>query len=898
MQHGLMSVRARFLAESSSPSPSPSPSASASLSPSSSVSASASRSASPSSSVSRSPSPSPGGGASHPRLMMTVAGASPTVAELKTRYASGGAQYGDFQAFVNVYCRTVANGGVFDAFPTNWGAGCYIYGFILATYQVPTITYGVTDTQMATALVGFIDAAIANAENAGETHRLTALAVAYDWGFNYLTNEKKQEIVNVMQTLADEYDVSAYSPLGHVSGRAAMLYAFLGEVWRDDSDAINPGDLTDADNRIGLQVSHVTHAQTGTQAWLNYCSGVTGSYPEGYQYFHSEDKQGHAHMDFLFWEAKRTIYDDSSVWATGANKVHEYAPLYMAHMFAPYKLNWSQPGVAFVFLKGPSSTTRTSGVGPAGSPDSSQQTLALLPNYARVFASSNANMAALAKWLFVNAFYDPGIAIDTGATSAKWTTLSRFIGYNTVTPQSPSALGLPLSIHMPAGTVVMRNAWTFGFTGGTASRVEFVAEPFKWTCKGFGQAPQGSYALDRNGPIVVQPGGGAHGANELGWCGNTVTFHKPGDTNPGGLTVEYWNTGGARMGKTFPNSPLSLGDLVPGSKFDLGGVSRVDLFLGAATQYFGATYANVTNAYNGPTTHAFDTANLSVCENYEREFVWFPPDTPGVDPDFVVVFSRTRSTGLDVEQRSQFYPANNDDGSSAFTISGHSSKPDDCLRDGVTTQRWLGSGGSVVGTLSYTAQRSLSAKAFWSPILPASLQVIERGSASRRWERPNGVPFDTQSHDQGGPMFEGNRHFELLPQTTAQIMNFLEVWELTETSASVRTPLAAPSNLLNVVGVRIERATGNKKAVLFKDSPGTLTSGRARFVAQGTYDLLITGWTASGAIAFTKGLNIGTITNVYTGSTSVYAANANGRVWVRFTVSASEDTANNDLSFS
>lgn len=841
----------------------------------------------------------------HPRMFMTVSGASPTVATLKTRYGSGGPQNAEFQAFIDVFCKTAANGGVFGHADFSGAAidAAWIYAFILATWGATGINYRDATTVNTTALLNeFIDDLLTIGGGQEVSHG-TALGVCYDWAHDYLSEARLQAIVNALQVVADEYGAGGYSPLGHVSGRTSTLYTWLGEVWQDVSgsdDFLVAGDITDATTRIALQGTHITSATTGTQAWLNQIAGVQGSYAEGMGYLHSENKQGYAHMDFVYWESRRTKYA-VDVWATGNNAQHEYLPLWMAHMLAPYKQSGGD--VLFRILKGPSTEDRPSGVGPSGSPDTSQQTQVFLPNYARVFATSNPTMAALAQWIAEELYWPDGkVSINTGVTTARWALMTNFLGYNTVSPSSPSSLGLALSIQFTEGFVVMRNAWTFGSTGGTASRIEVVAQPYKWTAKGFGQAAQGSYALHRNGPIVVQPGGGPHGAAEMGWCGNTVTFHKPADTNAGSLGPLAWNTGGSRASDTFGGSPTSLASLTASSKYDLGGFKsasgqRVELYLGSSTQLYGATYADLTRAYCGPDTNTFDTENEEVCENYERHTTWFPPDTPGSDPDFFVVCDRTRSTGTSVEQRNPFYPASNTDGTSTITVSGSSSNPSDITRDSTTSQRWLGTANTMFATLAYTTQLTLSAKAFYTPIFPTSCQIIERGSGSRRWEGPDGVPFFTQSYGAGGPLFEGNRHFELLPQTTAQTMNFLYVWELCETGGS-RTTLV-PITDTNVIGVRIDRASGNRKAVIHKDSTGTLTTGQFELTVAATYDVLIKDVAASTAMTFVKGSNITSVTHIATSDTDLtYTTNAQRSIWLRVVVGSSGSGASNRISFS
>ena len=97
---------------------------------------------------------------------------------------------------------------------------------------------------------------------------------------------------------------------------------------------------------------------TGTQAMLNR-SGADGGYAEGLGYWMSEFLQSIGFVDFWYHDAYALQTGDQSVWATGANTTHEYLPLWMTHLIAPYQPVPASNYRTYLLLKGPQSSDTT-----------------------------------------------------------------------------------------------------------------------------------------------------------------------------------------------------------------------------------------------------------------------------------------------------------------------------------------------------------------------------------------------------------------------------------------------------------------------------------------------------------------------------------------------------------
>lgn len=854
----------------------------------------------------------------HPRFFVTASGVSPTLAEKQAELA--GSLAGPFQAFVNYFCKNEANGGVLDTTATD-GYGpedALIYAFLLMTYPVGgSITYGDVSAvgQLSAVALAHYDVQVAGIPGDNTPERAIRTSWVYDWIYDYLSSARKQAFVTAYRNLVNT--TFSAGILHHVGARQANWYVMGGYAWDGDT-GIGAGDLTDATTRKAARSTYIT-GNGGTQTALNL---LNGAYNEGYGYFMSEWQQGLGFIDWAAHDCYRSAASVTGEFNAGNLKAHEYFPLWTAHMLAPYRASIS--GFPYyVLLKGPQ-TVETLADATTGSPDTTQNTNAYLKLLGRAYASVNATQAALGQWLMQNVTgWTDGLVPAPPAVSSqtyrRWALFTNFIGNNSVSATSPAGLNLdPFKHFDPLGDVCIRDSWTFD---GTSSLVKFVARPYYYSTNQYDNATPGHFSIHRRGPLVIEPGNGAHGEyQENGWGGNTIIFPKPAETRSGRT---YWDKGGMRP----PSNVTPVTDataLFPNSTWDIGGLKtgtgRVDLTDGTAAHVYSYLYADLTRAYNSDTVA--DSENSSKISNFERQFVRFPPTIPGNTPGYTVIYDRTTTTSTAVEQRWLLHPAAHmTNTTKTMAISAYDSLvANGTTRNSIQSDHYLGTGGTVIGTISYSGNNGLSAKAYWSPLLPASCKIIERGGPngsnqsyrvdSHEWEDPYGVQagtFDTDTVGGHGfysssgtnlPPWQGSYRYELLAQTTTQVQPFLNVIEDVETSASSRTSLVTISGT-NTTGVQI----GTQWAVIFKTTTGTLSSGDFQLTLAGTFDVLLTDVPASTALTFVKGgggsSNITSITHIATSDTDLtYTSTSTRTIWLRIVVSTNGTGTNNTVSFS
>lgn len=855
----------------------------------------------------------------HPRLMITLSGLSPTVSELQTRLGTGGPQATLFQGFLNIYCNTVAHGGNLNTSPPDDDMAIWIYGFILTTYPVTGANYNdcINDTGLRTRFITSFDTIISGG-GCGCTRDVTTIAIAYDWGNNYLTGtrggasvDRKHEAVAFIQANATDPGNSV-NLWGHSdnAARGKLLYTWAGYVYSGDGI-----DDADATARIAKRSTYYI-SNTGVQTAGNLTSGIYGSYPEGLGYWMSEWQQGIGWMQFLYADSYRTSQSSTTPFTSGVNKFLEYFPTYMVWQFSPYIPNdASGCGTCIRFIKTPESDDRGSDI---TFPDTTQQYASLLPNFVRAYASTNSIQASLAKWIYTNLFWASGyVTQTTSVVSARWALMANYLGYNTVTAVSPASLNMNLANQFDEGYVIIKDNWVFD---GTSSWVRFTAEPYDWGATlGFGQTCTGGFDIHRRGPLAITPGAGAHSIiQESGWGCNTIIFPKPTETRSG---RSYWDKGGMRPQTNF-STTNNLSSLVVGSQWDIGGLksntSRVDLTPGthsspSTTHSYSYVYTDLSRAYNG--TQNIDGENSSKISNFERQVVRFPPTTPGITPGFTITYDRVTTTGTDVEPRYQMWPAaNTTNTTKTMTINGATST-DTVTRNGIASTRYIGTCGTMTGTIAYTGVWSMSAKAFWTPLLPSSCYIIERGGPntmgqmgqtdSHEMEDPYGYQGGCWQSETAGSCgslsssgdrpFEGSYRYELLHQVTSTnepFLNVIEDVEYATVSASAKITLSGT----NTTGVRIDAAS--PRCSIFKTTSGSLTTGDFELAGAATYDCLISDLPASTSITFTKGSNIGTVTLISSGSTSLtYTSTAQGTLWFRIVVSGAGTGVSNRISW-
>lgn len=840
----------------------------------------------------------PVGSTSHPSLLITASGASPTVPELQARLASTGVQSTLFQKYVDIFCSKSSNGGYLDnPLSMNVDDGLPHYAFLIATYPVPGVNYRDVSTlaDLDTPFFTMFDSVDAGNSTSGYgSPRWAAFAMAYDWGFSRLNSTRKQAAVTYLKKATD--DLSA-GPLHHRRAVEALQYHFAGYVF--DGDGIDDSTAT---SRIALRASHVTANGTGIRTAQSFVAGTVGGEASGVGYWLTQ-LDWHGMGQLMYADAYRTKTGDASGFATGVESAFEYYAQWIAYLLAPYKITYGGGGdIRYVIKKSPQTqeifTDATNG-------DFTSTFIApYLMNIARVYASTNSTQAALAKWLLETLFTTSGL-IFQGAGDPRtehFALWGNYLGYNTVTSQSPSALNLPIAKHFnPFGLVVIRDGWAFD---GSNSVVQFIAAPYMWTVNNFGQTWTGGFSVDRRGPLVIFPGGGAHSPlQESGYGGATVIFPKPAETG-GGLT--NWDKGGARVPGNF-STPFGSSCWSTGTQWDIGGLKpdtgKVDLTDGTSTHAYSYIYADLSRAYNGPQNQ--DNENSSKVLNFERQLVRIPPASVGVSPGYTIIYDRTNTVSSAVEQRWLLYPAASTTiGAKTMTIS-NSSATGTTTRNSVVSTNYDGTGGTIGGTISYTNVLGVSAKGFWTPLLPANCRIIERGgpnssgegwnATSQEWEDPYGVPGgDVPSlESEQARMFAGAYRYELLARDTSTNTAFLNVIEDVETSASARSTCETLIGSVTT-GVRVSTAV----VAIFKTSTGTMSSGSFVVGTSGTYDVLVANLSSNHSYTFVLGGNITSLTHIGTSNAGLtYTSNPHGVLWMRAVVGAGGSGAGNTISF-
>lgn len=846
----------------------------------------------------------------HPHISMTLMGVSPTVTELQTRLGTGGPQASQFQSFLDIYCKTAANGGVLDTFVASYSPvyGLWIYGFIIATYPVTGANYQDCSSLsvIETPFFSMFDTTIAAGYCGFGCAQWDAIAKAYDWGYNSLSPARRSAAETWLAAAVD-LDMSA-GPYHHRRSTASLQYHYTGY-------------LIDDAPRIALRPSVVTD-DTGIQTAETFQAGVAGGEPAGLGYFLTElDWHGMGMLSYA--DGYRTTTGDGGSTDTGTNTVLEYYPLWLAHLIYPYRPSVS--GFAgFMWAK--TSETVDTLTDPTNYPYAETFIPPFLKNIARIYETENASIASLAQYLFNTLFYSSGSVIQSTASIAytnRHALWGNYLGYNTVTPMSPTTLGLPTNQWFNKfGSLYMRDCWTI--PSGCAV-VGMDAPPYKWINSGYMIPTSGSFTIHRNGPLVINPGSGAHSTlQEQGWGGNTVVFPKPSETRG---SIFYWDMGGARPSPSFSTAD-STTDFVAGTQWDIGGFktdgcggacARIDLNDDTATHKYSYVYTNLTRAYNSTLNH--DSENSIKISNFERQLFRFPPTTPGTTPGYTWILDHYTTTGTDVEPRWQMYVgASTTPTTKTMTISNSTVACNPAVstcttRNGVESWDWLGTCGTMYGTISYTGVQGLSAKAYWQPLLPSSCKIIERGGPngsgllgqtdSHEWEDPYGHQGGNIIDDGPGvvshtnpPVYypwEGSYKYELLAQTTVATGIFSNVITDVETSSMAPTNIVALSGT-NTTGVRIDDTDAH--CGIAKNVSGTLTTGDFVLATVDTFTCVIATLPASTAITFTKGANVTSITLISNGDTDLtYTSTAQGTLWLSIVVGSAGSGAGNTISW-
>jgi hypothetical protein len=415
-------------------------------------------------------------------------------------------------------------------------------------------------------------------------------------------------------------------------------------------------------------------------------------------------------------------------------------------------------------------------------------------------------------------------------------------GDKSITPKSPSALGLPLTKRFGHyGWVVMRTGWDSALD----SMVTLMASTYARVDGGFTNFNNGSFTIDRRGPLALNSGSAIH----HGYAHSTVAFNTMVFPDPNEAEQRYWDEGDQRY--AFPQFS-SVTQMQPGRPHDIGGIKR--LHAGGSYDY---VFADVTRAYNGPSNN--DGYNTLKVENFTRQLVYFRPPSQGAS-DRIVVFDRTKTVDPKFEKRWLLHPSAPGSG---ISINGTGTQ----VRAGKTEFV-----GADLVTATNTADGS-SGKLFSRTLLPAQRKIVLIGGPGHEYEDSYGNNDTERADSSADPQYAGTYRVEVIPTVRSTTDTFLHVIEATDASTSSPTATGLLTGT-GMVGARV----GNQIAA-FSTSESTITSAEFVVDQAGTYEILVADLQpgASYDVAGTMHVATGAGTIRFTAS----AAAANMRVIVR-----------------
>jgi hypothetical protein len=713
----------------------------------------------------------------HPRLWMTKA----MMPELRAKLA--GPFNAEYQAFIkdldSRYDAAFKRADYFDVLN---------YAFV---YQVGTVAN--TAYARPPAAYGELAARLFNRAIA-EKRGFSQLGVGYDWLYPLLTEEERRAAV---AHLRSSFVSRAQNPFDDnvLGARQASILAGLA-FWGDGIDDAA------ADQMIARWDVDVMNG--GVLDAANFIAGDDGGWSQGFGYSLNGDVLGSIGLLRLL-EGWRTAHglSKAQVYSGPAAAVFRYYPQWFAYHILPPRSEGTPARTRYVVYK-----THHMGAGRGtGSWATARAVLAAL----RLFNDVHPETAALAAWLLENR---TGPLAANGTDGRRSAVFSHFLMGERVTPRGPSDLKLPLSkLFGGLGWVAMRTGWD----SAADSVVTFIASPWSRESGSYTNINQGSFTIDRRGPLAINSGLATHQAYANStWAHNTMLFVDPAERAP--KDRSDWDRGGQR--KRFPL--LASGTLLKdGSVWDLGGLGRAatgrtDLFDGTSTHDYDYMFADVTRAYNGPLVS--DDANTSKVRRFTRQFVYFRPRAAG-ESDRVVVFDRVATTDARFEPRWLLHTAGNPQ------IDGDERS----VREG----EWQYSGASLITATNSTD--GSSGRLFARTLLPARRTVVKIGGPGHEFEDPYG-DSDTKTvnkRDAVSKQYSGEYRVEVRAAAGSTDELFLHVLEAVDAT----TAAATPAGLLNgstLVGARV----GDHLAI-FNRREGAIADGQIAIDRPGTYRVLI-----------------------------------------------------------
>jgi hypothetical protein len=741
----------------------------------------------------------------HPRIFLTP--------ENLTAYRTklGGPLREDFQEFVS-YLDSVYDTAQSDS---EYFFHIRNYAFLYAVGPINGIHYGRSRDSYGAKAVELLKQIVArgNPDTGDPGPRYALAAVGYDWCYPLLSPADRIALVNFLKTASKpEGPGGNRSAFHHVEIKWRTIYLLTGLAFANDG--VDDGE---AAARLGTYDEYIT-GDGGILPARNFIAGLDGGVSVGEAYaVNGTGGDGLVMAEMLFAEAWRTANGLTVEQAFASDNELRYFTQWIAYAVLPYVSGGNHILYAGHYMD-------------RGSPAPGFGELSLAISAMRMYKDVDPKMASLAQFLIENWV---GNVPNSGATTPKRKALLANFIFNPggVVAKSPSELGLPLSkLFAGTGWLVMRSGWDND--GDTA--VTFIASPFTRS-PAYANSDQGSFTIDRNGPLAIHAGRGVHHAySDMTRGYNTITFTDPNE--PVGGWPEYWDMGGQR---TAFNVPARLSQYVRGSQWDIGGIRASDLFNGAEAHDYDYVSADVTRAYEGPANN--EQYNTSKVKLFTRQLVNFRRETRD-GPDVVVVYDRTETVDTKFDKRWMFHPPGREDGAKAFEISGSASVAPGPTRNKSTAGKKTYDQPSLI-TITNTSGDS-GGRLFWRPLLPANRVIVEVGgpdsagkystSGSHEYEDAYGKQ-DIDSGNYGPELAQwvGQYSLELQPKNRALYDVFLNVFEATAPSQNTMSDTRLV-NGTSTVGASI----GTRMAV-FNRTEGFVTSDTVMVPNGGTYKILL-----------------------------------------------------------
>lgn len=444
-----------------------------------------------------------------------------------------------------------------------------------------------------------------------------------------------------------------------------------------------------------------------------------------------------------------------------------------------------------------------------------QHHIATLPQY-----------ASLSKWMRDNSGYFNFAALSNGTTDVRKHYLAHYFlwGDRTVTSQSPSQLGLPLSKKLGLGQIVMRT----GFENESDSLVVFnapkyhhVASHNHYDWAGFTIEKFGNLAIQRS--IAKAFSAGNFSATKRSMFYNTIGVYTPGEMvgdSPQKNLMGY-------------RENLVEANLATDAAYQVGGKNHVGTVIAQDLNGLDYDYINYdySRAWSNPITvppdgwteknypHKVDYAN--------RDFVYLRSQG-GTNDEYVVVLDRVNALDPSYTKHfllhSSFEPKLLDNSNSAIAMMAEN-YPNEA--DGINGGRWVNTTSSptqdniieIINTWSGS-----HGKLYNKTLLPDSFQINKVGGPGHYWEDAEGRAIYTGTISNTEKNFRGTYSMQIQSTTNQSHDTFLNVMQFGDASTLSAMVPVSKIDAGTMVGAFINDPTSSRVVLFSSDSQGASVS--------------------------------------------------------------------------